>query len=460
MIFTPLSSASNDMDFLSLHPFVRSTAQDKIFGTILGSALGDTIGLYTEFLPATLAANCYPDGKFTLQPPTPIRGDSHRDRFDVAAWTDDTDHSLLIILSYLHNNGEILPNDFAARLAIWVNQGLRCLDRPPLGIGQTIATIATKPEFADSPFEVALATWIKTGRRNAANGSLMRTHPLGVMCVGFALEDTLWTAAHMSRTTHVDPRCVVSCCVSSALIRGILRGEIESEDDVNTLIQQTFDWVFAQDTLRNPEHGKELHAGFIQVESDNSGDFLDADEFKRHVNAQSFDELELDDSQKMGYVYKCLGSAVLSLRLAMRDKRPKTNTFETLITDLIMRGGDTDTNATAAGALLGAWLGFSRLPAHWADGIKHREWLMQKTENLSRLVGVSPHGREPDPKVDPDTEMYGGKEPMTGEDIRKMEAELMTRLIEKDRQRKKEEEESKNSSSKKKKGFGKWLGSS
>ena len=35
------------MDFLALHPFVRQTVIDKSRGVILGSALGDCIGLYT-----------------------------------------------------------------------------------------------------------------------------------------------------------------------------------------------------------------------------------------------------------------------------------------------------------------------------------------------------------------------------------------------------------------------------
>ena len=38
---------TDGLEFISVHPFVRSTAQDKVFGTVFGSALGDAIGLYT-----------------------------------------------------------------------------------------------------------------------------------------------------------------------------------------------------------------------------------------------------------------------------------------------------------------------------------------------------------------------------------------------------------------------------
>ena len=35
------------MEYLDHHPFVRQTAEDKALGVMIGSALGDSIGLYT-----------------------------------------------------------------------------------------------------------------------------------------------------------------------------------------------------------------------------------------------------------------------------------------------------------------------------------------------------------------------------------------------------------------------------
>ena len=58
-----------------------------------------------------------------------------------ACWTDDTDHAILILLSYLRNDGVFITDDFAARLRSWCEQGLRCLDRLPLGLGRTVGSV-------------------------------------------------------------------------------------------------------------------------------------------------------------------------------------------------------------------------------------------------------------------------------------------------------------------------------
>ena len=120
-----LVNAKLDLDhrmadsILMRHPFINSAIHDKVIGTIFGSAIGDCVGLYTEFLSKDLAYKSYPDRKFSLlEPVTPFRYDSHRNKFNLQCWTDDTDHALLIILAFLHNSDGSIPcsNDFASRL--------------------------------------------------------------------------------------------------------------------------------------------------------------------------------------------------------------------------------------------------------------------------------------------------------------------------------------------------------
>ncbi|ROV91137.1 hypothetical protein VSDG_07834 [Cytospora chrysosperma] len=84
-------------------------AESLIVGMMLGSAVGDAVGLYTEGLSADEARTYYPDGEFHLdstgQNLTDYNPDDHRSSFDDASWTDDTDMALCMLLTFLHTGG-------------------------------------------------------------------------------------------------------------------------------------------------------------------------------------------------------------------------------------------------------------------------------------------------------------------------------------------------------------------
>jgi hypothetical protein len=70
------------LQFLKMHPFVKSTLEDKVYGCVVGSALGDTIGLYSEFLSKVACESAYPDRRFSLtEPVTRPYQDQHRRKF-------------------------------------------------------------------------------------------------------------------------------------------------------------------------------------------------------------------------------------------------------------------------------------------------------------------------------------------------------------------------------------------
>jgi ADP-ribosylglycohydrolase len=218
-------------------PLANATLHDRILGTLVGSALGDAVGLYTEFLKAPRAAAEYPSRRFSLAPPTPFARDMHRLKHQLGEWTDDTDHALLILLSFLH--GTLSPADVAARLRVWVEQGLRALDSLPLGLGATVGAIVRDPAYLDNPVAAAHKVW-KRGKCNVApNGSVMRTHPLGMVSVFQSEEEAMDAAAAISAITHVDPRCVVACMIETALVRGLIRSEVVTEAHVDAVIERS-----------------------------------------------------------------------------------------------------------------------------------------------------------------------------------------------------------------------------
>lgn len=252
-------------------------------------------------------------------------------------------------------------------------------------------------------------------------------------------------------------------------MRGLLRGEIVDEAGLDDMLERAWEWVTARHNLVDP-HLDETDAEEGNNQLDNSaGDnsnghaprapreenALDRAEYDQHVQAPSLASLEIDAAQKIGYVYKCLGSAVYTLRCAIRrstctespsSSGPGTTTtttttattnpdarisnpFEALLTDLVMHGGDADTNAAVAGALLGAWFGHAALPSRWRDGMAEGDWLFRKAEALSRRVGIQRHGRETGGD-DPDTAPDGGRGFLDQKDMESREGALYLTILE------------------------------
>lgn len=224
-----------------------------------------------------------------------------------------------------------------------------------------------------------------------------------------------------SLLTHYDPRCVVSCVANTGLIRGILRGEVRTVHQLDELLDEAFAWT------------RHHHP-------DADDTTLSKDEYARHISADipNYDALELDDRTKIGYAYKAFAASIFALRRAISlsvsgpvDAASQTQQFYDLMFDLIKQGGDADTNACIAGALLGAWMGYDRLPPCWRDGLQDREWLYSKTVGLLITLGIqegSYRGSE-----DADTEFFGGKGELTKEELEKREYDLLEMMLLKDK---------------------------
>jgi ADP-ribosylglycohydrolase len=156
---------------------------------LIGSAVGGCISLYTEFMTKDEAVKTYPERSFRLADPvTPLKMDNHRARFGTSVWTDDTDQALCILLGYLHI-GKTDAKDFASRLHVWVLQGLSALQTSSLGLGATVTAAVETPDFLKDPNAARNRAWEEGNFYGVANGSLMRCHPLGAICVFKSLKD-------------------------------------------------------------------------------------------------------------------------------------------------------------------------------------------------------------------------------------------------------------------------------
>jgi len=318
------------------------TVNDRIKGLIYGQAIGDALGLGTEFMSKSDVSRKYPDGLHNFDQ---IIRDRHRCRWAKGAWTDDTDQMLCILDSILDNHG-IDIYDIAARLRSWVQNG-------GLGVGQLVMSVVSSRNFLEDPHSAARDAWEMTAKRAAPNGGLMRTSILGAWEYN-SLEKVISNVEKVCRITHYDPRCVGSCVAVCIAISQLLQGIT----DVSQIMKVV--------TEKAAEYSLEV-VSYLDMTESNSLDVFDLDE---GLNPQ--------ENNSIGFTLKAMGAAFWSLRHAP--------SFYDGISQIIHEGGDADTNAAIAGAILGARDGFESIPIGLVKNLVGRADLDNRNDRLLQLL--------------------------------------------------------------------------
>lgn len=304
--------------------------KDKIYGTIFGQAIGDALGLGTEFMSKKEVREKYPDG---LKEYSQIIRDYHRAKFQPGSWSDDTDMMLCIANAIIEDKG-INLHTIARNFKQWVYAP------ETRGVGQTTLKVLSIAEYVEKPHQVAELIWRMTRTQNAANGSVMRT-----AIIGLKKENVAQTAEDVCKLTHFDPRCVGSCVIVSEII--------------NHLIWHDEQLSYSQIMTIGNKYDKSI------------AEYID----KAYYNG--IESLELDEPSSIGYTLKALGSALWCLFHA--------NDFEEGLLRVVNEGGDADTNAAVACAMLGAKFGYTSIPQKYTDGLTRKSDLMRIINYLMQI---------------------------------------------------------------------------
>lgn len=295
------------------------TFVDKLKGTVYGQAIGDALGLGTEGMTDEDMAWKYPNGITHYKE---IFQDRHRKRWKIGDWTDDTDMMLCIANAVIQDKGVNLAS-IAKNFKEWANG-------EPMGIGENTYKVLTIGDYVEHPLEVSKKIWEMSHERSAANGGLMRTSIVGLFPK--AVEEC---AVNICRLTHYDPRCVGSCVIVSELIHSLVYSDKGLSYHQISDIGRKYD-------ERIPE--------FIDLS-------LSPD-----IRA-----LELQDEDSVGYTLRTLAAALWAYW--------HSRTFQEGLLAVVRAGGDADTNAAVACAILGAKFGYQAIPAEYKEGLIFREQL-------------------------------------------------------------------------------------
>lgn len=292
---------------------------ESAIGCILGTAVGDALGLPCEGLSRRRQLRWFPSL------------DNYHLLFGKGLCSDDTEHTCMLTQSLLVSGGNetLFAQDFAWRLRWWL-VGL------PAGIGWgTLRSLVKLWLFLPEKYR---------GVFSAGNGPAMRSAMLGVC---FVDDDARMKALVRisTRLTHRDPKAECGALAIALAAKC-------------SMLEQNFDIFIADLNRLTQEHGQaanELLNIVIKI--------------RDSVNQEETTELFV---QNLGCAKGVSGYVYHSVPAVLHAWQSYPHDFALAIKTIIRCGGDTDTMAAMLGGIIGAHVGKQGIPQPWLDNLV--EW--------------------------------------------------------------------------------------
>ena len=283
---------------------------DRAHGCLLGLLTGDALGAQVEFRSAASIAREFPEGVRTMTGGGPFN-------LLPGQITDDGEMALCLARS-IRQAGTYDPRAALAAYVGW-------FDSRPFDIGRTTARALQPASAALAKGRDPLASVSACADPDSqANGALMRVAPIGVLGWNQPLDQIATWARQDATLTHPHRICQDANALFAVTVATCLR----SAGDAHWVRDQVGAWL----------------------------DHVDLD--PSVIRAFTSSDLPArPDGDKAGWVLIALGNAFHQLF--------GHKSYEDGLIDTIRLGGDTDTNAAIAGALLGAQHGRQGIPDAW-----------------------------------------------------------------------------------------------
>lgn len=303
---------------------------------LLGTAVGDSIGLPAEGLSTSRIAKRWP-GPW-----------KQRLLFGNGMVSDDTEHTVFVAQSLLEAPAD--PEHFARRLAARLRLWLLCI---PAGIG--FATLrAILKLWAGFPPE-------KSGVFSAGNGPAMRSAILGVYFAG-DLETLRAYVRASTRLTHTDPKAETAAMA----------------------VALTAAW--ASTSTAAPAAGmRELTTLWASAGSDPDWSNLAAKIAAAHGQALSVQEF----ARSLGLGRGITGYAYHTVPMALYAWLRHFGNFQESVESIVRCGGDTDTAGSITGALAAL---NSSIPQEWLNHLRDYPVSVAYLRELATALDASRSG--------------------------------------------------------------------
>jgi ADP-ribosyl-[dinitrogen reductase] hydrolase len=289
---------------------LESDLHQRLAGLLLGTAIGDALGLPAEGLSRDQIHRRW-QGKW-----------QHRFVFGHGMCSDDTEHTFFVAQALLsHPNDSVaFQHCLAWKLRFWL-LGL------PAGVG--LATL-----------RAILRLWLgfpasRSGVYSAGNGPAMRSAIIGAYFFDDPAKRKEFVLA-ATRLTHTDPKASTAALAVAEAAASVI------------LAQPPHEWAAK---LRSLDHGEEWFTICQKLE----------DGLAAELSVDAFAETLGLPNAVSGYSYHSVPVALYAWLRSPTD-------FRATLTSALNCGGDTDTIGAIVGALAGACAGTDGIPGEWLRG--------------------------------------------------------------------------------------------
>ncbi|BAQ65470.1 ADP-ribosylglycohydrolase family protein [Geminocystis sp. NIES-3709] len=307
------------------------TLLDRIIGLLIGTAVGDSVGLPAEGISKKRNNRIF-------------RQKWHqRLIFGYGMISDDTEHTIFVAQCLLAcgDSEEIFIQRFSWCLKWW-------LLSLPAGVGLATLKSIIRLWLGFSPD--------KSGVYSAGNGAAMRSSIIGAY---FAYNqpklDSFLTLS--TRITHSDPRALIGAKAIAYITAWIIKENLKELPDIDKL----------EAILRLVENDDQEWLNLVNQIIYG---------LKQDLSVLEFADLIGQEKGISGYVYKTVPIAIYAWYQHFDN-------FRDALEAVFNCGGDTDTTGAITGALCGVTIGESKIPRQW------REKIVDFPRNTNLLVKIA-----------------------------------------------------------------------
>lgn len=336
---------------------------DKFLGCILGVAVGDALGMpfetmnpeemkqvvsefgdIEEYLSPSINPHAFPETKSLLP----------------GSWTDDTQLTIAT-MDALIESGAVLDMDIVAQKHVSAYQESK------LGWGK--ATRNAIERLAKG------ASWKDSGEpTGSGNGIMMKIAPLGLLqsieCK--TNKEFMQLCIDFGKMTHGTTPAIVAGCVHAKAIAILAANDpIKNTLSLDVFIEELLDFALKAESL------------LPDVEEKISGQIIFIDSLLKNKKLYREDYATL--SGYFGGGKKKAFSALNSFGVSYASFFRHRSQFD-CVSQVLLAGGDTDSNASIVGSLVGSCYGINAIPTSLIKNLRESKEIASKTIEFYKVV--------------------------------------------------------------------------